>query len=473
MLRNRLAEGAEHFLVCRETAGCLLGESQPAVHRDLEDAAAGPAQIDLRRGLCLQDRVPRRTGARFIASLAAVFDLDLHDGLVSWLWTPRAAWQRRPRFRKRREGPRVSGRNIPAPSSGGSMNTRRFQARAMALALGLALSSANALAADAGDYAPVNIEHSYKRLSWLCMVGALCPVKNKVLVLLKNVLANDPSAEYLLGLTLVVGDDLPRDVDTGVVWIARAAELGEPAAARNIAGRLRNGASIEVDETKIAAALQPKAEAGDVEAMRALGPMYIGGRGVKQDPAVGLDMLKRAAGKGSSAAEVDLSQLYLHGAPGVPADRPEALTWLAAAASHGNVEAMLNLGYMSINMPDGVPSTQRNLTDGFCWLMRAALLDQVQAQEKLSMMFAQGEKDARGAAIAIDLVQADLWFRLAARNPYHNNSQIRAMIEPHMTTEQLGQAKQLFEAWHPRTMQELKGMAIPLPASDRTCPALT
>jgi hypothetical protein len=138
MLRNRLAEGAEHFLVCRETAGCLLGESQPAVHRDLEDAAAGPAQIDLRRGLCLQDRVPRRTGARFIASLAAVFDLDLHDGLVSWLWTPRAAWQRRPRFRKRREGPRVSGRNIPAPSSGGSMNTRRFQARAMALALGLA-----------------------------------------------------------------------------------------------------------------------------------------------------------------------------------------------------------------------------------------------------------------------------------------------------------------------------------------------
>lgn len=78
-------EGAEYFLVCREPAGCLLRVGEPAVHRDLEDATAGPAQVNLRGGLVLQDRVPRRTGARFVASHSAVFDLDLHEvGLLGY-----------------------------------------------------------------------------------------------------------------------------------------------------------------------------------------------------------------------------------------------------------------------------------------------------------------------------------------------------------------------------------------------------
>ena len=73
-----------------------------------------------------------------------------------------------------------------------------------------------------------------------------------------------------------------------------------------------------------------------------------------------------AAEKGSSDAEKDLSQLYLNGAPGIPANRPEALKWLAVSARHGNVDAMLSLGYMSMNTPIGTPSNQRNLAEGFC-----------------------------------------------------------------------------------------------------------
>jgi hypothetical protein len=100
----------------------------------------------------------------------------------------------------------------------------------------------------------------------------------------------------------------------------------------------------------------------------------------------------------------------------------------------------------------------------------------VQAQEKLSTIFAAGEKDSRGTEIAIDLVQADLWFRLAARSPYHDNSQIRSMIEPNMTTDQLNETKRLFEAWRPRTAQELRAIAIALPAANgaapRNCPAI-
>jgi TPR repeat protein len=185
--------------------------------------------------------------------------------------------------------------------------------------------------------------------------------------------------------------------------------------------------------------------------MRALGPMVIRGRGVKQDPALGLDMMKRAVEKGSTGAANDLSRLYLLlGAPGLPASRPESLKWLAVSAGRGNAEAMLTLGYMSMTTPAGVPSSERNVAQASCWLVRAALLNQPQAQEKLSMMFARGAYDDHGNAVPIDLVQADVWFRLAARSPFHDNSQIRAMIEPQMTTDQLNEAKRLVEAWRPR-----------------------
>jgi TPR repeat protein len=359
------------------------------------------------------------------------------------------------------------------------MRWGEFCARATALALMLAVVAPTdaAAVAEAGLYAPENIEKTFKQLGWLCMVRALCPVTDDVYGVIKRSLAGNPSSEYLLGLTLFTGDGLPRDERAGIAWTARAAEHGDPDAARDVADRIRNGASIEVDETKIAAALKPQADAGEAEAMRALGPMYIRGRGVKQDPALGLDLLKRAAEKGATGAASDLSRLYLLGAPGVPANRSEALKWITVSASRGNVDAMVTLGYMSMNTPGGVPSSERNVAQGFCWLMRAALLNQPQAQEQLSMMFSRGEHDDHGNVIPIDRVQADLWFRLAARSPYHDNSQIRATIEPQMTTEQLNEAKRLVEARQPRKVEELKTLTIALPsaatgAASRTCQAM-
>jgi uncharacterized protein len=357
------------------------------------------------------------------------------------------------------------------------MAAAKFRARAVSSVVGLVLLSlaGGALAEEASPYAPANITQTLSDMRWQCMLSALCPINDSMRALIKRAMASDRSAEYLLGLTLLTGDGLPRDRGAGLLWVVRAAEHGEPSAARDIARRMRNGEAVEIDETKVAEALKPQVSAGNVEAMRALAPMYVGGRGVKQDPAIGLSMLKHAAELGSSDAETDLSQLFLNGAPGVPANRPEAMKWLGASARHGNADAMLSIGYMSAT----ASIADRDLVVGFCWLMRSALLNQVQAQEKLSMIFAQGEKDDRGMVIAPDLIQADVWFRLAARNPNHDNSQIRAMIEPHMTTDQINQAKRLVESWHPRTVQELKTIAIPLPAatpngaSPRDCPGMT
>ena len=72
-------EDREYFLFRREPTGRLLGVRQAALDGDLEHTATRSAQLDLRSGHCPLNQTCRRTGARFIASHAAVFDLDLHS----------------------------------------------------------------------------------------------------------------------------------------------------------------------------------------------------------------------------------------------------------------------------------------------------------------------------------------------------------------------------------------------------------
>jgi len=352
------------------------------------------------------------------------------------------------------------------------MALRRFAGLALTLIVGLAAAVKASGVTDDAAYAPSHIQKTSTFLSTICLVAPLCPVSRQTLAAIKRAAAGSAGAEDLLGLTLLTGDGLPGDRETGMMWVARAAEDGDPDAARDIAGRLRNGDAIHVDETKVAASLQRRVDAGDAEAMRALGPMIMRGRGAKQDLAGGLAMMKRAASLGSSGAEEDLAQLYMMGGPGVAADRGESIKWFESSARHGDPDSMLTLGYLALNSMRS--SADKDLTRGYCWLMRAALLNGPQAQEKLSTIFASGESDERGAAIRPDLVQADLWFRLAARSPYHDNPQIRATIEPNMTTEQIDAARRLVDAWRPHSFAELKSLEIAMPAGDppRACPPM-
>jgi TPR repeat protein len=96
--------------------------------------------------------------------------------------------------------------------------------------------------------------------------------------------------------------------------------------------------------------------------MRALAPMIIAGRGVKQDPVQGVALLTHAAERGSAEAEKELFDIYLKGASRILANKPEAMKWLAMSARHGDVDAMNNLGHMSMN----AAMADRNLVDGYC-----------------------------------------------------------------------------------------------------------
>jgi hypothetical protein len=59
--------------------GGLLGAGDTVVDADLEDTPTRALQCHLRTGPDFANKVRRRTGARFIVSLAAVLDFDAHQ----------------------------------------------------------------------------------------------------------------------------------------------------------------------------------------------------------------------------------------------------------------------------------------------------------------------------------------------------------------------------------------------------------
>jgi len=311
------------------------------------------------------------------------------------------------------------------------------------------------------DYGPGNAAALQQLPGWRCSLNLGCPISAEAYAALTAAFAGDREAQYKLARLLQRGDGIPRDVRAATGWYGKAAEQGDVAAALEL-NRLRHeGADIPADETKIAAALRLEVDKGDRDAMRALADMQVYGRGLPRDAEQGVALLRRAAGAGSAAAAEDLANLFLHDAPGIPRNPAEGFRWMAESAHLGNAAAMLDLGSMYLNFPD---AAVRDPAEGYRWLMRAALVDNPAAQEMLSAVLAQGARVGARTVIPPDPIAADMWLRLAARSPFHDNASQRLQIEANMTTAQLAEAKDRAAAWHPSSLGEVLTMTIPLPA---------
>lgn len=79
MLRQVLRHDADDLCVGREAVLLVLGIGDFAVDANVEDATFAADQSDLQSRFGLLYDPSRRTGARFIVSLAAIFDFDVHD----------------------------------------------------------------------------------------------------------------------------------------------------------------------------------------------------------------------------------------------------------------------------------------------------------------------------------------------------------------------------------------------------------
>jgi TPR repeat protein len=354
------------------------------------------------------------------------------------------------------------------------------------VALAVALLVAGPAHADSG-MGPADAEGTLGSLRYQCLLKALCPLSAANYDSLKGAVAGKRGDQFLIGYSLLKGDGAPLDLKAGTAWIAKAAEGGLPHAAAWIEREMQNGTDIEIDEKKVAAVLKQQADAGDVASMLVLAPMMIRGRGVDQDTAAGIALLRRAGDQNKDGETAyKIAELYLIGTNGLPHDHEEAMKWYTLAASRGHVFSMATLGGLWQNRPmadllDALKAGQfparatfePDIVQSYCWRVRAALMDSTLAQYELALMLTDHHSDNRGNVLEPDLVQADVWFRLGARDPGYNNSQVRAAIEPKLTTAQLDQAKKQVAVWHALDFQKMKAAEIPVPSqAGRTCPPM-
>jgi len=145
----------------------------------------------------------------------------------------------------------------------------------------------------------------------------------------------------------------------------------------------------------------PLAEQGNEQAQLFLGKMYMLGQGVLKDPAQAIKCFKASAAQGNADAQFFLGAMYL-----LPqTDIGEGVKWLRISAEQGNQDAQ--------------------------WL--------------LGKTYMQGAK-----VLARDLVQAEMWLRLASsKNLEFYQTELNA-AERQMTADQIAKGKALAEAWKPK-----------------------
>jgi len=157
----------------------------------------------------------------------------------------------------------------------------------------------------------------------------------------------------------------------------------------------------------------------------------------KKDYATAFKEFAPAAKQGNAEAEVYLGRMYLLG-QGVPQDREEAIKWLRASGDQGNPDAQFFLGTIYL-LP------RKDVSQGLMWMRFSAEQGNKDAQLLLGQTYMQGVKE-----LPRDLIQADMWMRLAAKGnlPFYQ-LQVEG-VERQMSSADIEKAKVLAAAWTPK-----------------------
>ena len=124
---------------------------------------------------------------------------------------------------------------------------------------------------------------------------------------------------------------------------------------------------------------------------------------------------------------------------GVSKDTDQATKWFKASAVQGNADAQFMLGSIYL-LP------QKDVAEGMKWIRLSAEHGNQDAQYLLGKVYAQGLQ-----GLPRDLVQAEMWLSLAAKEnlPFYKAELDSA--ERQMTTDEIARGRALAAAWKPKT----------------------
>jgi TPR repeat protein len=164
----------------------------------------------------------------------------------------------------------------------------------------------------------------------------------RIATLARHAEDGEGAAARELGTRYRTGDGVPQDMAVAVRWLTRGADLGDREAQNDLGTTLLEGFGCEVDKARAVSWYRRSALQGCVDAQWNLGKRYLHGDGVEQDYALAYEWLSQAAARGYAEALGELGTMYWLG-HGVPPSLLAAADFHLIAAEKGDRLACDNL----------------------------------------------------------------------------------------------------------------------------------
>jgi TPR repeat protein len=240
-----------------------------------------------------------------------------------------------------------------------------------------------------------------------------------------------------LGRKLLRGEGAPKDTKRAFALISEAAEAGNPDAMGAMGYFYASSVEVQQDLSKAAEWFRRGAEAGSVKAQFNYGTALLKGSGVKTNEAAGVDWIKKAAAAGLPEAQSRMGFGYLHGdLPGIGVDRTAAREMLLPAAEAGIAEAQNALGFLL----GGDSEHEASLV----WYRRAAEQGFSRAQANLgSVLFNGAAPDDRAQR-----VEGLKWLLLAEGVRDHTAVKMLREIMPACSAAEVDAARQAADVFN-------------------------
>lgn len=150
--------------------------------------------------------------------------------------------------------------------------------------------------------------------------------------------ANNPAAEYELGVRYAEGRGVPQSFYEAVRWLGRSANAGFVPAQFRLASLNEKGEGLKKDVQAARRLYMAAASKGHAKAMHNLAVLYAEGIDGKPDYKVAAQWFRKAAAYGVTDSQYNLAILYARGI-GMPVNLTESYKWFALAAANGDTDA--------------------------------------------------------------------------------------------------------------------------------------
>lgn len=198
----------------------------------------------------------------------------------------------------------------------------------------------------------------------------------------------DADAQFELGLRMITGEGLKKNIEEGVKSVEKAAKQKHLRAQHVLGTLYEDGVGVKKDLAKAAEWYRSSAELGFALSQHSLATMYEDGKGVKKDTAKAAEWFKKAADQGSPPSQTAYASKLERG-DGIDKSPSKAALWYLKAAQQDFVPAMSRLANLYYT-GQGLPVDYRRAG---AWYRRAARSEDPWAANNLAWFLATCPED--------------------------------------------------------------------------------